>query len=167
MRLDRVERLNLTLSAGAVAASIALTTPHFTLSLAVGAALEAVSFRALRRAGKALVSGELVAAGPRIGVFGARFLLLAAGIVLSMAAGANPIALLIGLSIVVPALVIDAWRHPPAIVDCELVPAPPPDDPSWDNWSLWRVQGVDSPSPIDEDESSEVSEVKVSEVKEG
>ena len=63
MRLDRVERLNLTLSAGAVAASLALTTPHFTISLAVGAALEAVNFRALRRVGKALVSGELVAAG--------------------------------------------------------------------------------------------------------
>jgi hypothetical protein len=85
-------------------------------------------------------------------------LLLVAGIVLSMAAGANPIALLIGLSIVVPAVVIDAWHHRPAIENCELVPAPPPDDPSWDDWSLWRVQGVDSPSPIDQDESSEVEE---------
>jgi hypothetical protein len=65
MRLDRVERLNLTLSAGAVAASLALTTPHFTASLAVGAALEAANFRALRDTGKRLVSGELVAAGPK------------------------------------------------------------------------------------------------------
>jgi hypothetical protein len=158
MRLDRVERLNLTLSAGAVAASLALTTPHFTASLAVGAALEAANFRALRDTGKRLVSGELVAAGPRVGIFGARFLLLAGAIVLSVSLGANPIALLIGLSIVVPAVIIDAWRHRPVIQDCEPVPVPPPDDPSWDDWNVWRVQGVDSPSPIDEVESSEVEE---------
>jgi hypothetical protein len=156
MRLDQVERLNLTLSAGAVAASMALATPHFATSLAVGAALEAVNFRALRRMGKRLVSGELVATGPQIGIFGVRFLLLATAIVLSMAAGANPVALLIGLSIVVPAVVIDAWRHRPPIEACEPVPVPPPDDPSWDEWNVWRVQGVDSPSPSDEDESNEV-----------
>ncbi len=112
--------------------------------------------RALRRMGKRLVSGELVATGPRMGIFGARFLLLAIGIVLSMAAGANPIALVIGLSIVVPAVVIDAWRHRPPIESCEPVVVPPPDDPSWDDWNVWRVQGIDSPSPTDEDESNEV-----------
>ena len=158
MGLDRVERLNLTLSAGAVAASMALATPHFATSLAVGAALEAVNFRTLRNAGKRLVSGELVATVPQIGIFGARFLLLAGAIVLSIAVGANPIALLIGLSIVVPAVVIDAWRHRPPIEDCELVPPPPPDDPSWDDWNVWRVQGIYSPSTIDEDESNEVEQ---------
>lgn len=156
MRLDRVERLNLTLSAGAVAASVALATPHFASSVAVGAALQAVNFRALRRTGKRLVSGELVAAGPRVGIFGVRFLLLALAIVLCVKAGTNPIALLIGLSVVVPAVVIDAWLHRPAIEACEPVPVPPPDDPSWDDWKVWRVQGVDSPSPMEGDQSSEV-----------
>jgi hypothetical protein len=156
MRLDRVERLNLTLSAGAVAASMALATPHFATSLAVGAALEAVNFRALRHTGKRLVSGELIAAGPRVGIFGIRFLLLAIGIVLSVAAGANPIGLLIGLSIVVPAVVIDAWLHRPPIEPCEPAPPLPPDDPSWDDWNVWRVQGIDAPSPTDEGKSNEV-----------
>ena len=39
LELARVERLNLGLSAGAVAASLALETPHFATSLAAGALL--------------------------------------------------------------------------------------------------------------------------------
>ena len=40
MALARVEQLNLGLSAGAVAASYMLVTPHFASSLAAGAFLE-------------------------------------------------------------------------------------------------------------------------------
>ena len=51
MKLDlaRVERLNLGLSAGAVAASFALVTPHCAGSLDAGAVLEALNLGAIHR----------------------------------------------------------------------------------------------------------------------
>ena len=46
VRIDPIERTNLTLSAGAVAASLLLAGPTFAVSLAAGALLEAVNFLA-------------------------------------------------------------------------------------------------------------------------
>ncbi len=143
MRLARVERLNLGLSAGAVAASFALATPHFALSLAVGAAMEAVNFGSLYRAAERFFSGEIAGGGPWVGVFAMRFVLLGAGIFLVLAAGAHPVALVIGLSVAMPAVLIDAWIHRPPIVPAEELPALDPDDPSWDNYSVWKAGEVD------------------------
>lgn len=149
--LLRVERLNLTLSAGAVAASLAFFSPHVAGSVAVGAALEAVNFRTLHRTARSFFSGELVGASPWVMMLALRLSVLMAAIVLVLLAGANAVALLIGLSLVCPALVIDAWRHRPPIVDSPDPAVPAPDDPSWDRVSVWKFWAADD-EPDDWDE---------------
>lgn len=142
MKLERVERLNLGLSAGAVAASYALSTPHFATSVALGACLEAMNFGALLRGGRLFFAGDIQGAGPWVGAFTLRFVLLGAGIFAFLQLGANPAALLIGLSIAMPAVLIDAWIHRPPVVDPSGLPALDPDDESWERWSVWRVAEV-------------------------
>jgi len=139
MKLERVERLNLGLSAGAIAASYALSTPHFATSVALGACLEAVNFGAMLRGARHFFAGNIQGAGPWVGGFTARFLLLAIGIFAFLRLGADPAALLIGLSIAMPAVLLDAWIHRPEPVDPTQLPALDPDDEAWDRWSVWRV----------------------------
>ncbi len=119
--MAKVEQWNLGLSAGAVAASYAIGTPHFATSLAAGAFLEAINLGAIHRAAKRLFAGELMSAG-WVGGLAFRFLILGAAIYLTMTAGANPIALLIGLSIAMPATLIDAWLNRPPIIDPSTLP---------------------------------------------
>ena len=118
--LAKVEQWNLGLSAGAVAASLALGTPHFATSLAAGALLEAVNLGALRRSALRFFGGEMTRSWT--GAFALRFLLLAAGIFLTLQAGAHPVALLIGLSIAMPAVLVDAWLNRPPILDPATLP---------------------------------------------
>jgi hypothetical protein len=118
--LARVEQWNLGLSASAVAASLALATPHFATSLAAGAFLEAVNLGALRRSALRFFGGEMTRSWT--GAFALRFLLLAAGIFLTLQAGAHPVALLIGLSIAMPAVLIDAWLNRPPVLDPATLP---------------------------------------------
>lgn len=118
--LATVERWNLGLSASAVAASLALETPHFATSLAAGALLEALNLGAMRRAALRFFEGTLTRSWT--GGFALRFLALAAGIFLTLQAGANPVALLIGLSIAMPAVLIDAWLNRPPILDPATLP---------------------------------------------
>ncbi len=145
--LARVERLNLGLSAGAVAASLALVSPHFAGSLAAGALLEALNLGAIHRGAKRLFTGEIEGARTWIGLFSMRFLTLAAAIFVTMQAGADVAALLIGLSITMPATVIDAWLNRPPVVDPATLPsfvngaAPAEeqsDDEYWESYSVWR-----------------------------
>ena len=143
LELARVERLNLGLSAGAVAASFALVTPHFAGSLAAGAFLEAINLGAIHRGARKLFGGELEGARAWIGVFSMRFLTLAAAIFGVMQAGADPAALLIGLSLAMPATVIDAWLNRPPVVDPatlpNLVETESDDDAAyWESYSVWR-----------------------------
>ena len=72
-----------------------------------------------------------------------RFLLLAVGIGAAIVVGAHPVGLLIGLSLIVPATLLEAWRTRPPVV--EGLPALAPDDPSWDRWDPWlaRERGDD------------------------
>ncbi len=121
LELAKVEQWNLGLSASAVAASFALATPHFATSLAAGAFLEAINLGAIYRASKRLFAGEMMSRG-WIGGLSLRFLILGTAIFLTMRAGANPIALLIGLSIAMPATVIDAWLNRPPILDPATLP---------------------------------------------
>ena len=116
LALARVERLNLGLSAGAVAASLAFATPHFAASLAAGAFLEAVNLGAIYRAAQRLFAGQMLTNG-WVGVLSMRFILLAIAIYVTIWAGAHPVALLIGLSITMPAVLIDAWLNRPPIID--------------------------------------------------
>lgn len=118
--LARVEQWNLGLSASAVAASLALETPHFATSLAAGALLEAFNLGALRRSAMSFFTGQMTRSWT--GAFALRFLLIGAGIFLTLQAGANPVALLIGLSIAMPAVLIDAWLNRPPVLDPATLP---------------------------------------------
>jgi len=152
LRLDPMERLNLGISAGAVAASFAFASPLFAASVALGAALEALNFRALRAATRRLFAGELTVGHAWAAGFGARFVLLAAGIGYALHAGAHPVALTLGLSTMVPAVLVGAWlQRPPVLDPATLPPPPPPDDPSWDRWSVWRAREIEPRADEDEE----------------
>lgn len=145
-----VNRYNLALSAGAVAASFALATPLFAASLALGAVLETANFRMLWRFCERAffpASGG-AGAGRAAGAFGLRFALLGLAIFAAIAAGAHPIGLVIGLSLIVPAALLAAWRARPA-AGLVTAAAPPPDDPSWDEWNPWLAR---ERTPEDEDD---------------
>ena len=136
--IDRVQELNLGLSAGAVAISWMLMSPLFAASLAAGAALETANFRSLRRSCQGIFQSGVSGGGAEVTSFGLRFGLLAAAVALALYLGAHPVGLLIGLSLIVPSVVIAAWiaRPEPA----PATPAPPPDDPSWDECNPWLAR---------------------------
>lgn len=138
MTIDPIERTNLTLSATAVALSLAFLSPLFALSLAIGAALEAVNFHGLRSQAQFLFWGQIKSGGQWTGVFGLRFGILIIGIGAALYFGADPAGLLVGLSLIMPAAVIEAWRTRPAI-DPD-APALDADDPSWDRWNPWLAR---------------------------
>lgn len=138
MSIDPIERTNLTLSAGAVAASLALASPGFAASLAFGALLEAWNFRGLRRSAQFLFWGEIRGSRGWLGVYALRMSLLVIGIGAALYFGANPIGLLIGLSLIMPATVIEAWRARPAIDPSAPVLAQ--DDPGWERWNPWLAR---------------------------
>lgn len=146
MSIDPIERTNLTLSAGALAASLLLASPAFAIGLAVGAALEALNFRGLRRSAQFLFWGEIRGGGPWLGVYGLRFSLLVIGIGSALWFGADPAGLLVGLSLVMPAAVIEAWRARPA-VDPD-APALASDDEAWERWNPWLARERD---PVEDD----------------
>jgi hypothetical protein len=136
--IDPIERMNLTLSAGAVAASLLLATPGFAASLAAGALLEAINFRGLRRSAQFLFWGQIRSGGGWTGVYALRFGLLVLGIGGALAFGADPLGLLVGLSIIMPAAVLEAWRsRPPVDPDA---PALAADDPAWERWNPWLAR---------------------------
>lgn len=143
-----MERMNLGISAGAVAAAFALASPVFAASLAFGAAIEAVNFRALRAGASRLFAGELAMGKAWAAGFGLRFGFLAIAISLALSAGAHPVGLVIGLSTTIPAVVLGAIYMRPAVL--ETGPAPPPDDPSWDSWNPWLARERD-PAESEED----------------
>lgn len=149
MSIDPIERKNLLFSAGAMAASFALLSPGFALSLGLGALLEAANFRALRRSGEMLFSGQVSA--PRFGAagFASRFVLLGLAIGVAMYAGAHPVGLAVGLSLIIPAAILEAWRARPPIDPN--APALDPDDEGWDLWNPWLARERDEASAEDED----------------
>ena len=149
--LAKVEQWNIGLSASAVAASFALATPHFATSLAAGAFLEAINLGAIHRAARRLFAGEMLSRG-WVGGLSMRFVILGVAIFITMTAGANPIALLIGLSIAMPATVIDAWLNRPPIVDPTTLPVflddgidEDEDDRLWKSGRLFTSKFSDRP----------------------
>ena len=152
MNIYPAERVNMGISAGAIAASFAFATPHFASSLALGAALEAMKFRFLHRASELLFGGVVAGSGPWVGVLGMRMGLFCGGLVAALFAGADPLGLVIGISIAMPATVIAALRHRPEIIDQPLAEVPPPDDPWWDHYSVWRA------GPVEVNEDSDAND---------
>jgi hypothetical protein len=138
MSIDPIERWNIAISASAVATSFAVATPAFATSLAVGAALEAANFRALRRSAQFLFWGVMPGQRAWAAVFGLRFVLLATGICAALYFGADAAGLLIGLSLIMPATVIEAWRSRPPVDPS--APRLDDDDPSWDRWNPWLAR---------------------------
>src|SRR5688572_16687956 len=132
MNLDPIERTSLVLSVGATAVAGALATPLFAVSLAAGAALATINFRALRASAVAVFRGELDNRVLWNALFAVRFAFLAIGIGVATFAGVDPTGLAIGLSAVVPAALIEAWRTRPAIDPN--APAIDSDDEAWDRW---------------------------------
>ena len=128
---------SLAFSAGGVAASWALVSPRFAGSLALGAVLEAANFRALFGYWRLALLGER-AGWTRFASFGLRLVLLAGAIWAALAFGAHPVGLVVGLSLVVPAVVLAAGRARP-LPDPD-APALSPDDPGWDAWDPWRAR---------------------------
>jgi hypothetical protein len=129
---------NLALCAGACAASWLLVSPRFTASLALGALLESVNFRFLW-ASCERVLGRAPGGGAAVGAFGVRFVLLAVVLWAALRAGAHPVGLVVGLSLMVPAILVAAWRVRP-LPSAGLAPPPPPDDPTWDDWNPWLAR---------------------------
>ena len=140
---------SLAFSACAAAASWALVSPRFAGSLALGAALEAVNFRALFGHWRSALLGSGGKGLAAFGSFGARFLLLGFAVWAALALGAHPVGLLIGLSLVVPGVVLAAWRARPA--PSPDAPALDADDPSWEAWNPWLARARDPEA--DEDAS--------------
>lgn len=150
MSIDPIERWNIAISAGAVATSLAVATPLFATSLAVGAALEAANFRALRRSTQFMFWGVMPGQRAWAAVFSLRFVLLAIGIIAALYLGADAVGLLVGLSIIMPATVIETWRSRPPIDPN--APRLDDDDPSWDRWNPWLAR-ESAPSEEHEEES--------------
>ena len=138
MSIDPIERANLTLSAGAVAASLVFAPPAFAAGLAAGALLEAVNFRGLRRQAQFLFWGEIRSGGGWTGLYALRFGLLVIGIGGGLALGAHPVGLVIGLSLIMPTTIWVAWRNRPAIDPN--APALAFDDPAWEHWNPWLAR---------------------------
>lgn len=138
-----VERYHLAFCAGAIVAALVLGAPLFAASLLLGALLATANLRAIWRYSEIVLGvGENPGGGrlPAIG-FGVRFTVLGAVLYLALSAGAHAIGLLLGLSLIVPAVVIAAWRNRPAIV--EGLPALAADDPEWDAWNPWLARERD------------------------
>lgn len=138
MSIDPIERTHFTFSAGAVAVSLAFASPVFAASLAFGALLEAMNFHGLRRSAQFLFWGEIAGGRGWSGVFALRFGLLVLGIGGALAFGADPLGLIVGLSLILPAAVIEAWRTRPPIDPTAGALAP--EDPAWEAWNPWLAR---------------------------
>ena len=131
--MERVERVNLALSAGAAAAGFALVSPHFALSLAAGAVFETFNYHHLLQSTKALFQG-----GRGSVVSGFRFAFVLLFIAAALWLGAHPVGLLLGVSLIMPVMIVEAWRNRPAVEPD--APSLAPDDPSWDAWNPWLAR---------------------------
>lgn len=141
MNIDPIERMNITVSAGAVALSYAFLSPLFALSLAIGAGIEAVNFHGLRRQAHFLFGGDIKHGAQWTGVFALRFGILLFGVAGALYLGADPVGLVVGLSLIMPCAIIEAWRtRPPIQLNA---PALDADDPSWDHWNPWLAREED------------------------
>ena len=79
---------------------------------------------------------------------------LSVAVAMAIGAGLQPIPLVIGLSLVMPAVVIDAWRNRPVVTPQPDYPVPPPDDPAWDRFSVWRFSAMDEQPEEDENDDA-------------
>ena len=141
-QVQPIERLNVALSAGAVATPAVAASPAFAASVAVGAAIEVLNFRGLAVQCQGFFGSQLGQGGSAwTALTGLRLAVLATVILAAIRHGAEPVGLVVGLSMILPAAAIAGWWLRPAPMDPALAPpAPPPDDPSWDQWNPWLAR---------------------------
>ena len=106
-----------------------------------------MNFRALRATSLRLFAGNLAVGQIWLAAFSVRFVVFAAVLGLALRYGADAVGLTIGLSTILPAVVVGAWLQRPPIGSSE--PGPPPDDPSWESWNPWLARERD---PAEEEE---------------
>jgi hypothetical protein len=135
LRQGTVLAWNLAFSAAAVLAGWWLVSLPFATGVFVGSALEVANFRALWTTAERTFGAG---AGAAVGGFALRFVLLGVAIALAIGAGIHAAGLLVGLSLMVPAIAIAALRaRPPIEPD---LPALPPDHPDWDRYNVWLAR---------------------------
>jgi hypothetical protein len=138
LRQGTVVGWNFAFSAGACALSAAAVSPRFAAGLALGALLEAANFRALWGSCERLLGTGGSAGGLAVAALGLRLGLLALVLAAALHAGVDAAGLLVGLSLILPATVLAAWRaRPPVVADA---PALASDDPAWDLWNPWLAR---------------------------
>jgi hypothetical protein len=135
-----VDALSVGLALVATSASFLLVSPLFGFSVALGAALEMVNFRNLRRTCERVVTGEATS-GLVMSGFSFRFVLLGGVVGVALYAGAHPVGLLVGLSLIVPAMLAAAWHTRPVALPASEGPAAP--DEEWDRWNPWLARESD------------------------
>ena len=137
IRETRVLAWHFAFVAAATFAAFALATPKFALSVLLGAALQTMNFRGLYGIARAAFANEARAASG----FALRLPLLGVLLFLAIGAGVDAGGLLVGLTTLVPAVVIAAWQaRPREAVDIASLPALAPNDPSWDQYSPWLAR---------------------------
>lgn len=122
-----IERINVALSAGTVATAAVVASPLFALSVAVGAVLESLSFRGLSIASRAFFGGVVRGQVAWLLLLAMRLGLVGTLLFFALRLGADPIGLLIGLSVILPASVVGALRMRPP-VDPNARPLEPEED---------------------------------------
>jgi hypothetical protein len=140
---------NLAFSGGACAVSFAAVSPRFAAGLALGALLETANFRSLFRSCERIFFSGGPGAGPAVALFGLRFVLLGGVVFLALRAGVHPVGLTVGLSLIVPASILAAWRARPPIDPA--APALAGDDPVWDRWNPWLARERDEADEPEEE----------------
>lgn len=140
IRETRVLAWHAAFGAAAAAAALALGTPKLALSILLGAALQTLNFRSLFALAQRAFAQERASSG-----FALRLPLLGALLFVAIRAGVDAAGLLVGLSVVMPAVVLAAWQsRPPRLAPRDL-PALAPNDPTWDAWSPWLAREREVP----------------------
>ena len=126
-----IERINLALSAGVVATAAAVASPLFAMSVAIGALVEGLSFRGLSIASRAFFAGVIRGQTAWLVLLAMRLGLVGALLYGAVRLGIDPIGLLLGLSVILPASVLGAIRMRPAI---DPNAGPVEDEPADTDW---------------------------------
>ena len=117
-------------------------------AVGLGAFATADEAKWVYRSAQFLFWGHIRGGGAWSGVFLLRFSFLVIGIGAALYFGAHPVGLLIGLSLIMPAAIFEAWRARPA-VDPE-APELAPDDPAWERWNPWLARERVESDEVDE-----------------
>lgn len=141
IRETRVLAWHAAISAAAALLAFALATPTFALSLLLGSALQTLNFRGLFGLAQSALAQQARAASG----FALRLPLFGALVFVAIRAGIDAAGLLAGITTLVPAVLIAAWQaRPRDFADVGALPALAPEDPSWDQYSLWLARERES-----------------------